>query len=159
MAFMVLASCAAWQQAGRGPGKDAVSLAFEADRNLNWRGGEPHTLALCVYQLSDTKAFEGLAANEDGLHRLLQCTGFDPSVVAARRVIVQPGKGRRVTMDRAEGARYVGIVAGYYAVDRDRVVRILRIPLQEQGTFFKTMVPAPLKAALRLGPKEILPSP
>jgi predicted component of type VI protein secretion system len=43
-------------------------------------------------------------------------------------MIIQPGQDINMTLDRAEGARYVAIVAGYYILEKDRMVKMVEIP-------------------------------
>jgi hypothetical protein len=64
-----------------------------------------------------------------------------------------------MTLDRAEGARYVAIVAGYYILEKDRMVKMVEIPeyVEKKGLIkkSKTRKPAPLKIDLILGPQQI----
>jgi len=154
--LLFLASCMAASSGWRYEEK-AINLSFEAEGMLNVRGGVPHPLAICVYQLGEPGAFKDLAQSADGLYRLLECTAFDASVVDAKRVIVNPGKGRKVSLDRAEGARFVGIVAGYYTIDKGRMVRFFSIPWQTAGVSSGVQAPLPLNVTIRLGAKGILP--
>jgi type VI secretion system VasD/TssJ family lipoprotein len=153
--FLSLASCAT--TTGWTSGEKAVSLRFEADKMLNARGGEPHPVGVCVYQLRDRDEFMRLAGSEDGLYRLLECTPFDSSVADVKRIVVTPGKDREVSLDRAAGARFVALVAGYFTVDRYRSVRIFSIPRLTTGFIFPVEEPAPFDVAIRLGPRGILP--
>ena len=91
-----------------------VEIAVKADDQLNLSGGRPHTLVLCIYQLATPNAFNQLSGDEDGLYRLLECSLFDASVASAKRLIVHPGDSTTHTLDRAEGAKYVAVAAGYY---------------------------------------------
>ncbi len=154
--LFLLASCAAptparWEYEEKG-----INLSFEPDKKLNLRDGTSHTLSVCVYQLRDPNEFRQLAEDTDGLYKLLSCSNFDPSVANARRVIVNPGKNQKASLDRAEGAKFVGIVAGYYNIDKDKIVRFYRIPQEKRGLFSKRMVPMPLNAVIKLGPKQIV---
>lgn len=137
----------------------AVNLVFEADAMLNTRGGEPHPVSVCVYQLREPDAFTALARTEDGIYKLLECSPFDPGVADVKRCIVQPGTVRRVSLGRAEGAGFVGLVAGYYAVDRGRSVRIFSLPGRTGGFLSGGAPDVALDVALRLGPRGIVPFP
>jgi len=140
-------------------GQGAVNLAFEADAMLNVRGGEPHPVSVCVYQLREPEAFTTLARTEDGIYKLLECSPFDPGVAGVMRCVVQPGTVRRVSLGKAEGARFVGLVAGYYAVDRGRNVRIFSLPGRTGGILSGGAQTVPLDVTLRLGPRGIVPFP
>ncbi len=129
--------------------KDAIRLHLTSDPQLNLSGGIPHTLLLCMYELRDPNAFNQVLDERDGLVKLLDCTRFDPSVTYTKKVVVQPRQEVNESLDRGEGARYVGIVAGYSQLDKERVTRFYEIPV---GVF---KAPKPLDIELYLGPQEI----
>ena len=65
-----------------------------------------------------------------------------------------------LTLDRAEGARYIGLAAGYAEIQKDHITRLIKIPVievKEGGIFRKQQVAKPdiLNAVLRLGPHQI----
>jgi len=109
--------------------KDAIKINVKADARLNCSDGKPHTLMVCVYQLNDPNGFNQLADDQEGLYRLLECDLFDGSVDGAKKLIVQPGQNTIFNLDRTQGARYVAIAAGYYLIERERVVRLYEIPV------------------------------
>jgi len=74
--------------------KGAVLLQLKADPQLNLYQGSPHTLSLCLYQLRDPNGFNQLAADQNGLYKLLECSRFDPTVATATRLDVQPASNR-----------------------------------------------------------------
>jgi type VI secretion system VasD/TssJ family lipoprotein len=139
--------------------KDAVRLVFKADRELNLYNGVHHALSVCVYQLKDPNAFNQLGSDRNGLYVLLGCETFDPSVTSFRRITVQPGQELTVTLDRAQASRYVGIAAGYYAIEREKIIRLAEIPVEVKtsGFFFRTQyaITAPLSLNVVLGPQAI----
>jgi type VI secretion system VasD/TssJ family lipoprotein len=136
-----------------------VEIAVKADDQLNQSGGRPHTLVLCIYQLATPNVFNQLAGDEDGLYRLLECSLFDPSVASAKRLIVHPGDSTTHTLDRAEGAKYVAVAAGYYQVEKKRMVRLYEIPtvIETKGLIRRTKTKKldKLKIDLKLGPQQI----
>jgi type VI secretion system VasD/TssJ family lipoprotein len=140
--------------------KNAVELTFEADSQLNRYNDKAHTLQLCIYQLKDPNGFNQLKQSEDGLYKLLECGMFDGSVANYRSLNVAPGERRSILIDRAEGAKYIGVAAGYAEIQKDRITRLLEIPVvivKEGGTFRKQKVARPdtLKTVLRLAPHQI----
>jgi type VI secretion system VasD/TssJ family lipoprotein len=139
--------------------KEAVRLHIRADTKLNLDDGEAHTLLLCAYQLSDPNNFNQLANDQDGLYQLLECSLFGGGAVAAKRLIIQPGQDVNMSLDRAEGARYVAIVAGYYILEKERMVKMVEIPEYTEKKGFikksKTRKPAQLNIELLLGPQQI----
>jgi len=130
--------------------KDAVRLHLKSDPQLNLYRGGPHTLVLCVYYLRDPNAFNQTLDEKDGLSKLLECTRLDPSVVSTKRVIVQPGQDFTEVLDRTEGARYVGVTAGYYFLERERAARLFSVPLAGFSN-----QPSVLNIDLYLGPQGI----
>lgn len=105
----------------------AIHVNLTADSRLNLDRGSPHALVLCLYQLKDPNAFNQLAEEKDGLLKLLDCSRFDASVANARRIVVQPGQVEKQDLDRAEGAKYVAMAAGYYTF-KERPTRIYSVP-------------------------------
>ena len=140
--------------------KEAIKLHFKADAELNLEEGTPHTLLVCVYQLKDPNAFNQLAEDNDGLYKLLDCELFDAAVATSKKLIVRPGQDKTFVFDRAEGAKYVAVVAGYYVLHKDRMIRLFDIPvITEKKGFFsrkKIQKPGPLNIELTLGPRQIL---
>ena len=139
--------------------KEAIRMHIKADGKLNLDEGEAHTLLLCVYQLSDPNTFNQLSNDEDGLYRLLECSLFGDGAAAAKRMIIQPGQDINLALDRAEGARYVAMVAGYYILEKERMVKMVAIPEYVEKKGFikksKTRKPARMNVELILGPQQI----
>jgi type VI secretion system VasD/TssJ family lipoprotein len=139
--------------------KEAIRMQVKADYRLNYYDEEAHTLLLCIYQLSDPNAFNQLSNDEDGLYTLLDCKLFGDGAAASKRMIIQPGQDIDIMLDRAEGARYVAMAAGYYIMEKDRMVKIVDIPeIVETKGFFrkkKTRKPGRLSVVLSLGPQQI----
>lgn len=131
--------------------KEAITITLRADPQLNLYQGSPHTLVLCTYQLKDPNAFNQLTDERDGLPRLLECGRFDGSVAYTKRLVVQPGQVAVEALDRAEGAKYISVVAGYYSLQKASVVRLYQIPVTA-----KSSTPGSLAIELHLGPQTIL---
>lgn len=141
--------------------KDAIELHAKADKLLNYKNKKAHALVVCVYQLTTPNAFNQLADNREGLYTLLECSNFDPaSVSVSKQIVVSPGKDVNIKLDRAEGAKYVALVAGYYAtIEKDKITRLYQIPeIKETKGFFRkttTVKPGKLDIDLILGSKQI----
>lgn len=155
---LLLGSCAGRSSSGGGAAsgvyeyeKDAISLHLKGDANLNLFEKRPHTLLVCVYQLRDPNALNQVLQDAEDVTKLLECARFDPSIVNAKKFILQPGKEITEALDRAEGARYIGIVAGYYNLDKQRASRIIPVPVG--GTFGKKA--SRMNLDVFLGPDEI----
>jgi type VI secretion system VasD/TssJ family lipoprotein len=140
--------------------KDAVKLTLQADPQLNLYNNMAHTLQLCVYQLKDPNGFNQFTETEEGLYKLLEGSKFDPSVANFKRLNMSPGQSTPFIMDRAEGAKYIGVTAGYATIQKDRITRLISIPeiIVEEGSGFKKQrvsKPQILNLKLRLGPQQI----
>ncbi|RJQ70892.1 MAG: type VI secretion system lipoprotein TssJ [Desulfobacteraceae bacterium] len=139
--------------------KDAVQIHLKADAKLNLDDNVPHTLVLCIYQLRDPNTFNQLSDDTEGIYKLLECNLFDGSVATAKRIIVHPGQDMTVKLDRAEGAKYVAVAAGYYVLQKSRMVRLYDIPVvvETKGLVKKTTIskPGTLVIDLDLGPSQI----
>lgn len=140
-------------------GKGEIQLQLQASPDLNTYEGSAHTLLLCLYQLKDPNAFNQLTGDEDGLYKLLECGPFDPSVTNIKRLIMRPGQTTSVQLDRAEGTKYVGLVAGYSLMKKENMIRLFKIPvLVEKKGFIsktKTQKPGPLVLNILLGGQQI----
>ena len=134
----------------------AIKVHVQADPQLNQYYNSPHTLVLCLYQLTDPNGLNILSQSEEGISQLLACSRFDSSVASFRRLVVQPGQEQTFELDRAEGARYVAIAAGYYELNKDKVLKLYKIPVvmkrKSMMSLSKEPVPGELLIDLYLGP-------
>lgn len=161
LAVLVLVACAA--QVVPPPNwtfeKAAITIKLKADPKLNFDEGVPHTLVVCLYQLKDPNTFNQLSEDTDGIYKLLECSLFDGSVATAKQIILRPGKDQSIKLDRAEGAKFVAAVAGYYTLEKDRMIRLYDIPVvvEKRGFIKKTTIakPGPLNIDIELGPSQI----
>ncbi len=138
---------------------DAIRINVKTDHDLNRYQNQAHTLLTCVYQLRDPNSFNQLRRHNEGLNQLLSCQRFDSSVTSTERLIIRPDQDISFTLDRAEGTKYVGIVAGYYAMRADDMVRLLEVPvlIDVTGLFTKTVktVVGDMVIDLGLGSQQI----
>jgi type VI secretion system VasD/TssJ family lipoprotein len=126
--------------------KSALTLNIKSDQRLNLYQDRPHSLVLCMYELKEPNMFNQLSEERDGIYKLMECGRFDGSVAYSKRHIVQPGVDVGDVRDRAEGAKYLGIVAGYYDLKKNGAVRLL--PIDRVG-------PGKIVIDLLLGSREI----
>ncbi len=162
--ILLLSSCAAKKKPDSadpalvwGFGKNAIEISYTADKKLNMYDEKPHTMLMCLYQLSDPNVFNELSKSEDGLHKLLGCSRFDQSVIGFMRIIVQPGEKKKLSLDRAENAKWAGMVAGYYNLSPDMATRLFEIPVatERKLLLFKKPIPGNLSIDLSLGSNKI----
>jgi type VI secretion system VasD/TssJ family lipoprotein len=139
--------------------ENAIQLHLKADPQLHLFEGSPHQLYLCIYQLSDPNYFNQLTGDQEGLYELLECGRFDASVATSRSLSIQPGENRQESFARAEGAKYVAVVAGYSTLQKEHMVRLFDIPILQKrkwlNPFSKYYKIGTLNVNLLLGPQEI----
>lgn len=150
LSFICLALSCSCSTTGSGVAKSeswrekSVGLSIKGDQQLNLYQNSSHTLYLCICQLKEPNAFNQLIDETGGMEKLLsECNRFDASVAYAKRYVVQPGQLLNDQQDHAEGARYMGIVAGYYSMKKENVVRLF--PISKS-----------LSLSIELGPRGIL---
>ena len=159
-AFLLLAACSSVPQIKLPPVWDyeqgAIQLHLASDPQLNLFQKKPHSIIFCLYHLKDPNGFKQLADERDGIAKLLECSRFDQSVTYAKRLIIQPNQNLSVVLDRTESAKFVGIVAGYYSLQKTSSVRSYQIPLTEvEQKSTLVQKPAQLSINLYLGAHEI----
>jgi type VI secretion system VasD/TssJ family lipoprotein len=139
--------------------EQAIRIHLKADEQLNRFQNSAHALHLCIYQLSNPNSMNQYANDASGMTQLLQCSSFDPSVTMAKKLVMQPGSETTLELDRAQGSRYVALCAGYYQLDREHSVRLVKIPVVEttEGWFRKktTRHLGKLEATFELGPERL----
>lgn len=140
--------------------QNGVRLLVETADDLNRQKDLPLGLTMCVYQLRDFAALQHMALTPKGIDALLNCsmdTGKD--VVSAREWTLQPGQTLEVTMDRAESARYMAVVAGFAHLRPELCFAVQPFPLhQESQGFWRTKVysAAPVDVLIRLSAESII---
>jgi type VI secretion system VasD/TssJ family lipoprotein len=117
-------------------GEKAIRLRLNAAKDLNTFDGKAHTLQLCVYQLDKRDAFDLQKADQDGINSLLRCAAFDKSVKSATRIFLQPDETAVYSLDRAEGATFVGVACGYFDSTPEQSARLWQIPLASTQSGF-----------------------
>ena len=140
-------------------GSNGIKLRFEANGMLNTYEGKAHTLSVCVYQFTDPNTFNDLRKTEDGLVKLLKCENFGGGVAGVHRVILRPGELRNVVMDRGEGVKFVGVVAGYYDLKPEGASLLYEIPIivYKKGFIFKDkyQIPGEIDQTINVGSTAI----
>ncbi|WP_320823736.1 type VI secretion system lipoprotein TssJ [Reinekea sp.] len=108
---------------------EALLLRISAQDELNVFEGASHATVIKVIQLDNPKNFNRLRQDPFGLADMLTQAALDPSFIAEKQLYLMPGGSITLTLDREEGVRYVGILAGYYRLDEYKTVsRLIRIP-------------------------------
>jgi len=135
----------------------SIKISINADNMLNEFQGTSHALQLVFYQFDNINKFVELAEYRDGLKKLLKAQNFDPSVQAIKKIFVDPDEKNVVILDRAEKAKFIGIVAGYFDLVPGRATCFFDIPhkVEKKGMiFFKKEVAVITDVAIELRLKE-----
>ncbi|MCY0858675.1 type VI secretion lipoprotein TssJ [Cupriavidus sp. D39] len=131
--------------------REAVGVNIEASSRLNEVGAHPHTLTVVIFQVGSAGAFSGLFVTPDGAAHLLETGQAGLGVLAADRIPVEPGTRTRIVLDRTEGAKYIGVLAGYFGMSPESA-RLFQIPLwvHTEGLIQRTTRSGPEAVSLRI---------
>jgi len=108
----------------------AINLVARASSDLNSVRGRPHSLALGIFQMNDPNTFRGLSVSQTGAVELLQKGQIDESIVNFQQITIRPGEQKKVSINRAQTAKYIGVIAGYFKLNPKTDVQIFPIPLR-----------------------------
>lgn len=137
----------------------AITLYADCENDLNLYDNSSHTLFVCIYQLSSPNGFNQLSSDVGGLYKLLESGLFDDSVVSVDNKTLYPGDHVEFQFDRAENARFVGIVSGYANMSKQRISRLFKIPeVVDKIGFIRKKIekkPGKLKVNMTFGPYSI----
>ena len=140
--------------------KEGILLELASDIDLNFYSNQSHTLALGIWQFDDEKVFIKLLTDKAELIKALVTGNLPKGVLQLDRYVIQPDTKVLLKLDRAQGSKYVGILAGYYQFTGSGAARYFRIPLniQSSGLISKdyTAEPAVLALRLQLGIQSIV---
>jgi len=144
-----------WNYAG-----DAIELRLTADKDLNQYDGQAHTLLLVVTQFDQPNAFAAYTGSSLQLSNLLLMDSAPPGLIGLSRLFIEPGQSLKIQLPRLEGAKLIGISAGYAHLDPQRSARLYRIGVDVTSTGWLsktwTATPKSLAVDLLLGPDALL---
>ena len=93
------------------------------------------------------------------MRKLLDGRSADPTITAVEKFFVEPGESRTLVLDRVENTKWIGVAAGYYSMDLEKVTKVFEIPfaVQSKGLISKTREAKvqPMHLDLILGPESI----
>ncbi|MGI4814935.1 MAG: type VI secretion system lipoprotein TssJ [Janthinobacterium lividum] len=139
---------------------NAITLQLDASADLNQHDGAPHTVSLAVVQTADASTFAQLTDSPEALAQLLSNDSTPDQALDVQRLFVAPSAQSQIKLARAAGARFVGVVAGFYQLDPKNSTRSYAIATVVHSTGWlakhRTAEPAPLTIALHLGRAAIL---
>ncbi len=136
-----------WNYAANG-----IVLKVSTATDLNRYDNEAHSLVLAVVQTADSIPFYQLLDDVGGLEQVLQ-GGKPPSgILYVGRYAIEPARQVEIRLDRAQGARQVGLIAAFYGVAPSRTARLFNFPVEveKSGLVVKDYVVRVSDAALTL---------
>ena len=108
----------------------AINLVIRATADVNSVGGRPHSIAIGVFQMNDPNTFSGLSVTREGAIELLQKGQIDESIVSFQMINIRPGEQRKVSINRAQTAKHIGVIAGYFKLNPNTDTNIFPIPVR-----------------------------
>lgn len=110
--------------------KRSLALRISASDNLNPYLGQPHTVSMKVFQLSDPAIISELRESPYGLADLMAQRGSElsDSILREDRIDIAPGETKSLILDREQGAKYIAVVTGFFEMNGKRAVRLMAIP-------------------------------
>ena len=124
----------------------AINLVLRAAADVNSVSGRPHSIAVGVFQMNDPNTFSGLSVTPEGAVELMQKGKIDETIVDFRLLTMRPGEQKKVSISRAQTAKSIGIIAGYYRLNPKTDAKIFPIPIRAipRGLVEKTLAWASL---------------
>ena len=134
----------------------AINMLIRAASDVNSVSGRPHSIAVGIFQLNDPNTFSGLAVDQsgpEGAYELLQKGKIDDTIVNFQLISMRPGEQKKVSISRAQTAKYIGVIAGYFELNPKTDVKIFEIPVRavkrgivEEALAFATIITDEAKA-------------
>jgi len=112
----------------------AINMAIRAASDVNSVSGRPHSIAIGIFQMSDPTTFNSLAVDQpgpEGALELLKKGKVDDSIVNFQLISIRPGEQKKISISRAQTAKYIGVIAGYFKLNPKTDVKIFKIPIRE----------------------------
>ena len=124
----------------------AINLVVRAASDVNSVSGRPHSIAVGIFQMNDPNTFSGLAVTREGAVELLQKGKIDDTIVNFQLLNLRPGELKKVSISRANTARYIGVISGYYKLNPQTDTKVFAIPVRaiKRGIVEKTLAFASL---------------
>jgi len=124
----------------------AINLVLKSTADVNTVSGRPHSIAVGLFQMNDPNTFSGLSVTREGAVELLQKGKIDDSIVDFQLLTIRPGEQKKISVSRAQTAKYIGVVAGYFKLNPKTDVKIFPIPIRaiKRGLVEKTLAFAAL---------------
>lgn len=111
----------------------AINMLIRAASDVNSVSGRPHSIAIGIFQMNDPNTFSELGVDQsgpEGAFELLRKGKIDDTVVNFQLITMRPGEQKKISISRAQTAKYIGIIAGYFNLNPKTDVKIYKIPVR-----------------------------
>lgn len=140
-------------------GAGMLTFHISPDRELNSLNEISNSCALLFLQASSKQALQDLMNNPVLIKHFFSGAGKADGILKIDKYIAMPGQEITLHIDRSEGAKYVGIIAGYYPFPGKQHMLLLDIPVDvvEDGLLNKSLHASmsPLFKKIYLGKESI----
>jgi type VI secretion system VasD/TssJ family lipoprotein len=141
-------------------GNAALRVDVDTDAALNSYDGEAHSVVLALVQAADPGAFYQFLDTPDLVAKVLQGSRPPSTLLQVTRYALEPARKAQIRLDRAQGARYLGIVAAFYDVPVAKGAKLFNLPvaMDSSGLVVRnySATPAAAVLSLKLGPADIV---
>ncbi|STY11847.1 Type VI secretion lipoprotein [Legionella quinlivanii] len=118
---------------------NAILMRIEASKDLNLYNDQKHTLKLVIIQVEKVEDVQKQLMSSDSIAKLLDSADDSEDSknkagdkqVYMHTLFITPGSKKVYTFPRLAGARRIIVVAGYYDLVPNQVVRVFEIPVFE----------------------------
>lgn len=110
---------------------NAIRVFIDATLDANAVGNDSHAVSLYLYQAADKEALVQKAKTRKGLQELLEGRSAPPETVSMTHLYIQPGHQSIFLLDRAEGAKFFAVVAGFDSLEPAACFAVTPIPVRQ----------------------------
>lgn len=101
-------------------GPPTIPIQLFAGTNLNaTNAGKPISVVVKVYQLRNTQRFDAASPNSF-LDQATESSALGQDLISVNEVVMKPGERKDFGEKLSDGARFIGIVALFWAPAKDR---------------------------------------
>ncbi|WP_118984884.1 type VI secretion lipoprotein TssJ [Photorhabdus sp. CRCIA-P01] len=109
---------------------NAIHLRITAVPQLNVFNNISNSCTILIAQAEKREQLDKLLANPVLLRNLFAGTGATEHILQLDNYVMMPGQSVSLHIDRAEQARYIALIAGYYPAPDSPHTRVLSLPLR-----------------------------
>ncbi|MBY7351240.1 type VI secretion lipoprotein TssJ [Escherichia ruysiae] len=140
-------------------GAGLLTFQISPDTQLNSLNDISNSCALLFLQASGKKTLQDLMNNPVLIRQFFSGSGKVDGILKVDKYIAMPGQEITLHIDRSEGAKYIGVIAGYYPFPGKQHMLLLDIPVDvvEEGWWSKSLHASlsPLFKKISMGKESI----